>query len=69
MGRFLNYHRDEIVFGLIGLGVISVIVVLASMITTQDARLLKQCMDDGKKEYECVSMLRRDSPTVVHVVR
>ena len=26
-----------------------------------DERLLKQCRDDGHKEYECVSMLRRNS--------
>jgi hypothetical protein len=31
------------------------------------ARLMKQCMDDGHKEYECVAMLRRSSGTT-HVV-
>lgn len=32
-------------------------------------RLMNQCMSDGHKEYECVSMLRRNSSsTVIPVV-
>ena len=33
--------------------------------TKEKDRLIMQCMDDGRKEYECRAMLRDDSPTVV----
>jgi hypothetical protein len=29
------------------------------------ARLVRQCIDDGRKEYECVAMLKPDAPPVV----
>lgn len=32
---------------------------IKSSIENEQGKLMKQCMDDGKKEYECVSMLRR----------
>jgi len=28
-------------------------------------RLMAQCMADGKKEYECVAMLRNNSSTII----
>ena len=34
----------------------------------KEERLLKQCLDHGRKEYECVYMLRQRSPGVVPVI-
>ena len=31
----------------------------------ENDRLIMQCMDDGRKEYECRAMLRDQSPTVI----
>lgn len=39
----------------------------SSKLESENDRLLVQCMDDGKKEYECVSMLRRNRDTVVPI--
>lgn len=30
-------------------------------------RLIKQCMDDGKKEYECEALLRKPQSNVTHM--
>lgn len=35
-------------------------------IDSNDARLKDECMSDGHKEYECVSMLRHPVPTVIY---
>lgn len=69
MGRFLRYYRSEIVLASFVGSVIGALTWLCMSMVAEDSRLLKQCLDDGKKEYECVSMLRRDSPTVIHVGR
>lgn len=34
-----------------------------------DARLKAQCLADGHKEYECVSMLRQNSNTFIMMTR
>lgn len=39
-------------------GLIVVMFVSISETAKNDCRLLKECMNDGHKEYECVSMLR-----------
>jgi len=33
----------------------------------ENDRLIMQCMDDGRKEYECRAMLRDQSPTVIPI--
>jgi hypothetical protein len=40
---------------LLGLGIWLVIEV-----GKEESRLMRQCMDDGKKEYECKAMLQQD---------
>jgi len=32
-----------------------------------DQRLIKQCLADGRKEYECVSMLKKSNSSAVIV--
>jgi hypothetical protein len=37
------------------------VLILAMMADSKEsARLMRQCMDDGKKEYECKAMLKQD---------
>lgn len=50
------------------LGPLLVLIVLAMVEACKnDTRLLNQCLADGKKEYECVSMLRRPKSTTTFV--
>lgn len=36
-----------------------------SEIGSEHNRLIKQCMDDGKKEYECKALLRKPQSNVI----
>lgn len=38
------------------------------MSSKEKTRLLKQCINDGHKEYECHSMLKEDSPNYVPII-
>lgn len=59
MERFFDDHLGKI---FICLGVIFVVLMgwLMNVGAHRDERLLAQCIADGKKEYECAAMLRRD---------
>lgn len=61
--RYLEYAREtwswhkELIIALVLVGTVLGIAFAASYIESKDKhRLLKQCMDDGKKEYECRSL-------------
>jgi len=44
------------------------IVVLSAQQGVRDQVLLTQCLQDGKKEYECVALLRRPRSTYIPVI-
>ena len=45
-----------------------IILVLAiSEIESEHNRLIKQCMDDGKKEYECEALMRKPQSNVTNM--
>lgn len=48
-----------LLFGSIGLAVYE--------IESEHNRLIKQCMDDGKKEYECEALMRKPQSNVTHI--
>lgn len=57
---FIDFIEDMWPFLLlIGLGIL-VIIFVGYGIQQKYNRLMAQCMADGKKEYECVSMLKND---------
>ncbi len=51
------------------IGAVALLVIAVVVLETRNAgehqRLVQQCMDDGKKEYECEALLKRDRPTTV----
>ncbi len=57
------------------IGAVALLVIAVVVLETRNAgehqRLVQQCMDDGKKEYECEALLKRDRPTtfVIPVVQ
>lgn len=63
---------------MIGLGEVFVITILAAIVVlfgagmvsaiNSDSRLMSECIADGKKEYECRSMLRGGQTRVMPVV-
>lgn len=55
--------QERIVFGSVILLIafcIGLLITAAIVVGENKSRLIKQCMDDGKKEYECESMLKQD---------
>jgi hypothetical protein len=40
--------------------VIVVFILAVNAANKESARIMRQCMDDGKKEYECKAMLKQD---------
>ena len=61
MNKTIDFIFDYLFFALVAL-LLALILVLPFLFIIKDNekdRLLKQCMEDGKKEYECVSLLRR----------
>lgn len=62
MGNWIVDHLGWITVGLIALAA------AASIVSgSNTARLVKQCIEDGHKEYECRAMLRQPSTSVVPV--
>ncbi len=49
---------------MIGFALISIVVYAAIADTTNNHRLMQQCMADGYKEYECAPLLRGRSRAV-----
>ena len=62
-----RYDKDMVI--LIGGAIIIVAVTfyLVQISIAEQESLMQQCMEDGHKEYECVSMLRRGSSSVIAV--
>ena len=64
------YKEDRNVL-LIIIGIIAALVFVTAIIGKamigQRKRLMQQCIDDGRKEYECYSMLRSNVPSTVVV--
>lgn len=56
---------------IVGVGAIFVIGLITLLVlgikagVAEDNRLIAQCMADGKKEYECKAMFKRNETTVV----
>jgi formate hydrogenlyase subunit 4 len=60
MGEIMNWMEKILVFLLLML-VLAVPLGIWGSIRAADNQqeLIQQCLDDGKKKYECVSLLRR----------
>jgi hypothetical protein len=44
---------------------VTAVVVIETKNSDEHQRLMQQCMEDGKKEYECAGLLKRDRPTTI----
>lgn len=53
--------------GLLAL-VTGAVVYAASLEAVEHQRLMRQCVADGRKEYECLSMLKRNETAYVPII-
>ncbi len=60
----LDRHMGKILFGVLTLA-IGGLIYLGMQSDKHMARLMDQCMADGKKEYECYAMLHHEDKTTV----
>lgn len=58
---------ERLVLAIIPLCLVGAVVAIV-LSGREHSRLMAQCMADGKKEYECVSMLRTETNVVMPVV-
>ena len=65
----MMFDWDERIVGGCMVTLIVSFIVLIGMVVVYDSdhkeRLMQQCMEDGKKEYECESMLRKPQSNIV----
>lgn len=66
MGDFIANHFVMVCLGVAVL-LLGVLIWGISVDVANDNRLMAQCMADGKREYECVSLLRKPASQMVPV--
>lgn len=60
--------RTEFTIGAVLSVLVGLMIIAACHDCNEKERLVKQCMDDGKKEYECKAMFHtKNSTTVIPV--
>jgi hypothetical protein len=54
----MNFLRDITIIEWFIIAAIALIITAAFASASSRSRLVQQCMEDGRKEYECEAMLR-----------
>lgn len=67
ISEFFYFHGKYIIIFLITISVVAFLVAVWISDTKQCHKLMNQCISDGHKEYECVSMLKRNTNQVVPI--
>jgi hypothetical protein len=72
MNFLRNFLKDLSPVEWIIIGVVAMLVtgvfVIESRSANEHERLMQQCLEDGKKEYECAALLKRDRSSTTIVI-